>query len=75
MEKSNLVDVRSLCALLHQYCRHASPEERLFLGLEINRMMKSYELPELTEQKTVVLPNLDDEKTRDAINKDRKIRV
>jgi len=38
MSKSNLLDLKSVMWLLEKFLRNASDEERVFFGLEVNRI-------------------------------------
>lgn len=37
-EKSNLIDLKSILWLLEKFLRNATDEERIFFGLEVNRI-------------------------------------
>ena len=40
-EKSNLIDLKSIMWLLERFLRNATDEERVFFGLEINRILSN----------------------------------
>lgn len=42
MNKSNLVDIKSICFILSQYLRGATKKEQLWFSLEVNRMLSKF---------------------------------
>ena len=41
--KSNLVDLKSVLWLLERFLRNATEEERLYFGLEVNRIFLNFQ--------------------------------
>ena len=41
--KSNLIDLKSVLWLLERFLRNATEEERLYFGLEVNRIFLNFQ--------------------------------